>query len=428
MARFILKWRYINSSKGESGKNYVKYIATREGVEKCDESWKKEKPTQEQENFIKKLVKDFPDTLQSLEYEDYKKNPTKYTASECISRGIDDNVEQINGKEIYVQYIAKRPRVEKSGTHGLFSQSDTPIQLEKVAREVAEHNGLVWTMILSLRREGAERLGYDNAQAWKDLLRGNADTLAKKMGIPLVDLKWYAAFHNEGHHPHVHLIAYSIGQEPYITQAKLKELKSSYAGEIFKQELYQVFVEQTKYRDELRLQGREKAKELISQIQNGDYENERVELMLKALAEELKNHKGKKLYGYLPKKAKNLVDGIVDELGKDERIAKLYKLWYEQKDKIVTTYQDKGATRVPLSKNPEFKPIRNAVIKEALLLNKSVQEKRFSVGFRVIKLFHYLGGILQENIKEKTKVRTKTESKLRKAINEKKQAQGIKQE
>lgn len=397
-------------------------------MEKCDESWEQEKPTKEQENFIKKLVKDFPDTLQSLEYEDYKKNPTKYTASECISRGIEENVGQMSGKEIYVKYIAKRPRVEKNGAHGLFSQNDTPIQLEKVAREVAEHNGLVWTMILSLRREDAERLGYDNAQAWKEVLRGNADTLAKKMGIPLIHLKWYAAFHNEGHHPHVHLIAYSIGQEPYITQAKLKELKSSYANEIFKQELYQVFVEQTKYRDELRLQGRKKAKEIVGQIQNGDYKNEGVELMLKALAEDLKNYKGKKLYGYLPKKAKNLVDGIVEELEKDERIKKLYELWYEQKDKIVTTYQEKGARRVPLSKNPEFKPIRNAVIKEALLLNQGVQEKRFSVGFRVIRLFRYLGEILQENINEKTKLRAKTESKLRKAINEKKQAQGLKQE
>ena len=369
MARFILKWRYIKSGTKRHGKNFVKYIATRDGVELCDESWKNEPATKEQMNLIRKLVKDFPETVKSFEYEDYKNGPTKYTASQFIGKAIEENLDRIDKKENYVGYIAMRPRVEKDGAHGLFSMEDV-VDLEKVAKEVAEHKGVVWTTVLSLRREDAERLGYNNATAWKNMLRSKSEDLAKAMGIPLVDLKWYAAFHNEGHHPHVHLISYSIGQEPYMTERGLQKFKSSFANEIFKQDLYHVFVEQTNYRDELRKIGRERVGELIEKIRTADYKNETVEQMLTALVEELKNYEGKKVYGYLPKKAKNLVNGIVDEIVKDERIARLYELWYEQKDKIVKTYQDGRAERLPLSRNEEFKSIRNDVVREAVRILK----------------------------------------------------------
>ena len=369
MARFILKWRYIKSGTKGHGKNLVKYIATRDGVEFCDESWKQTPVTEQQDRIIRKLLTDFPEMKESLEYEDYKNGATKYTASQLIGKAIEENLDRIGKKENYVGYIALRPRVEKDGAHGLFSMEDG-INLDKVAKEVAEHKGVVWTTVLSLRREDAIRLGYDNAKAWKDILRAKSEELAKAMSIPLTDLQWYAAFHNEGHHPHVHLISYSIGQEPYMTERGLKKLKSSFANEIFKQDLYHVFVEQTKYRDELRALGRDKAEEVIEKIQNGNYKNQTVEQMLVALMEELKNYDGKKVYGYIPKKAKNLVNGIVDEIAKDERIAKLYELWYEQKDEIVKTYQDGKAERLPLSGNEEFKSIRNAVLKEAVRLLK----------------------------------------------------------
>ena len=366
MARFILKWRYIRSGSPKHNQNLVKYIATREGVEKCDESWKHQPATQEQQRLIKELIEDFPDSIQSFEYQDYISSPTKSTAFEFINHTIEENVDLIGKKENYVRYIAMRPRVEKQGSHGLFTQNDEVINLSEVARTVAEHEGAVWTTILSLRREDAERLGYDNAKAWRDMLRGQADKLAKAMGIPLVDLRWYGAFHNEGSHPHLHLISYSVGKEPYMTEQGLLRFKSDFAGEIFKHDLYHIYQDQTAHRDELRRTGREKMADIVKQINSGVYENEIVTIILRELVRELDHYKGKMVYGYMPKKAKNLIDGIVDELAKDERIAELYSLWYEQRDHIIRTYQDTMTQRIPLSQNKEFKTIKNAVIQEAL--------------------------------------------------------------
>ena len=366
MARFILKWRYIRSGSPKHNQNLVKYIATREGVEKCDESWKHQPATQEQQRLIKELIEDFPDSIQNFEYQDYIAAQTKSTASEFINRTIEENVDLIGKKENYVGYIAMRPRVEKQGAHGLFTQNDEVINLSEVAKTVAEHEGAVWTTILSLRREDAEKLGYDNAKAWRDMLRGQANKLAKAMGIPLLDLRWYAAFHNEGSHPHLHLISYSVDKEPYMTEQGLLHFKSDFAREIFKHDLYHIYQDQTAHRDELRRTGREKMADIVKQINNGVYENEIVTMMLQELVRELDHYKGKMVYGYMPKKAKNLIDGIVDELAKDERIAELYNLWYEQKENVVRTYQDTMPQRIPLSQNKEFKTIKNAVIQEAL--------------------------------------------------------------
>lgn len=366
MARFILKWRYIRSGSPKRSQNLVKYIATREGVEKCDESWKHQPVTQQQQRLIKELTDDFPDSAHSFEYQDYISSPTKSTASEFINHTIEENVDLIGKKENYVGYIAMRPRVEKQGSHGLFTQNDEVINLSEVAKTVAEHEGAVWTTILSLRREDAERLGYDNAKAWRDMLRGQANKLAKAMGIPLLDLRWYGAFHNEGSHPHLHLISYSVGKEPYMTEQGLLRFKSDFAGEIFKHDLYHIYQDQTAHRDELRRTGREKMADIVKQINSGVYENETVTIILRELVRELDHYKGKMVYGYMPKKAKNLIDGIVDELAREERIAELYSLWYEQKENVVRTYQDTMPQRIPLSQNKEFKTIKNAVIQEAL--------------------------------------------------------------
>ena len=368
MAKFILKWRYIKSGSAKHSTNLVKYIATREGVERCDESWKHQPATQEQQRLIKELTNDFPDSVDSFEYQDYISKPTKSSASEFISRTVEENVDLIGKKENYVGYIAMRPRVEKQGSHGLFTQKDEVINLSEVAKVVAEHEGAVWTTIMSLRREDAERLGYDNAGAWRDMLRGQANKLAKAMGIPLVDLRWYAAFHNEGQHPHIHLISYSVGKEPYMTEQGLLNFKSDFAHEIFRNDYYHIYQDQTAHRNALRELGREKMADIVEQINNGAYDNETIKIMLRELVKELNNHKGKMVYGYMPKRAKNIVDGIVDELANDERIAELYNLWYEQKENIIRTYQDTMPQRIPLSQNKEFRTIKNAVIQEALNL------------------------------------------------------------
>lgn len=468
MARFILKWRYIRSGSPKHNQNLVKYIATREGVEKCDESWKHQPATQEQQRLIKELIDDFPDAVQSFEYQDYTSSPTKSTASEFINRTIEENVDLIGKKEHYVGYIAMRPRVEKQGAHGLFTQNDEAINLSEVAKTVAEHEGAVWTTILSLRREDAEKLGYDNAKAWRDMLRGQANKLAKAMGIPLLDLRWYAAFHNEGSHPHLHLISYSVGKEPYMTEQGLLHFKSDFAREIFKHDLYHIYQDQTAHRDELRRTGREKMADIVKQINNGVYENEIVTMMLQELVRELDHYKGKMVYGYMPKKAKNLIDGIVDELAKDERIAELYSLWYEQRDHITRTYQDTMTQRIPLSQNKEFKSIRNAVLQEALKLSKQAfvsvdvvkddeQEQSVSknqslsnsntihrtqpeknhtqryipqdsILLASFRLLTWIAQILQDDILKNDDIHSRIEKKLRRRIEEKKMAQGIKPE
>ena len=468
MTRFILKWRYIRSGSPKHNQNLVKYIATREGVEKCDESWKHQPATQEQQRLIKELTDDFPDSVQSFEYQDYIATQTKSTASEFINRTIEENVDLIGKKENYVGYIAMRPRVEKQGSHGLFTQNDEVIHLSEVAKTVAEHEGAVWTTILSLRREDAEKLGYDNAKAWRDMLRGQANKLAKAMGIPLLDLQWYAAFHNEGSHPHLHLISYSVGKEPYMTEQGLLHFKSDFAREIFKHDLYHIYQDQTAHRDELRRTGREKMADIVKQINNGAYDNEIVKMLLRELVQELDQFKGKMVYGYMPKKAKNLIDGIVDELAKDERIAELYNLWYEQRDHITRTYQDTMTQRIPLSQNKEFKSIRNAVLQEALKLSKQAfvsvdvvkddeQEQSVSknqslsnsntihrtqpeknhtqryipqdsILLASFRLLTWIAQILQDDILKNDDIHSRIEKKLRRRIEEKKMAQGIKPE
>ena len=371
MARLIVKWRYIKPGAPKQGEHYVDYIATREGVEIEGEQWKDEPATKEQEKLVNRLMADFPDCKDSFEYQDYATAKTKYTATTFIDKAIEENVDRIGKKENYIGYIAMRPRVEKSGTHGLFSYSDEPIKLSKVAKEVGNHDGIVWTTVISLKREDAAKLGYDNLPAWKTLLRAKSQDLANAMGVPITDMKWYAAFHNESGHPHVHLVSYSTGKEPYMTRQGFEKLKAAYAHEIFKNDLYEIYEKQTEYRDELRTKSKEKIAETIRRINDKNYENETLELMLKTLAEKLQKHKGKKVYGYLPKDVKNLVNGVIDELMRDNDLQKLYELWYEQRENVLKTYRDKMPERLPLSVNEEFKSVRNAVIVEALNLSFS---------------------------------------------------------
>lgn len=366
MAKIILKSRYLSAGSKLHSEHLIHYIAKREGVQKIDDSWKHQPATKEQKKLIEELVRDFPDTKDSFEYEDYLSHPSKGTASEFISRAIDDNVDLIGKRENYVSYIAKRPRTERHGAHGLFTDADVPINLSKVAEEVANHDGNVWTHIISLRREDAARLGYDNAYAWRNLLRSQAETIAENMKIPLTDLRWYAAYHDESYHPHVHMVVYSAGKEPYLTKLGIRNIKAAFAKQIFRHDLLQVYVEQTNHRNELTQKSRDILSDIIFRINSGSYDNPIVTDLLLKLSEQMKHHKGKKVYGYLPQAGRNLVNAVVDELAKEKDISVLYDLWYEQRDAVTGTYQDTPEQRIPLSQNKEFKAIKNAVIQESL--------------------------------------------------------------
>ena len=183
MAKFILKWRYFKPQTAIHRERYLKYIATREGVEKICDGMRNSPATRKQNRLIKSLIQDFGIPSACEEYERYKKNPTRQTATDLIDYFMDEQADQIASKEIYLRYIATRPNVEQIGANGLFTQYDEPINLSGVARDVANHGGVVWTTILSLTREDAQRLSYDNANAWRILLRENLDALSQAMNV-----------------------------------------------------------------------------------------------------------------------------------------------------------------------------------------------------------------------------------------------------
>ena len=370
MARLITKFKYLRPDERNHFGGYAEYIATREGVEKIDESKRNAPATNKQKQLIKKILSDFPDSKSSLEYEDYLKDKTIGAASEFITRMFEENADEMMHTKTYADYIATRPRAERFGSHGLFTDDGVAVDLKKVSDELNAHTGNVWTAIVSLRREDAERLGFDNGSRWRDMLRSQAQTLSENLRIPMSNLRWFAAFHNESHHPHIHLIAYSINpNEGYLSEKGVMALRSSFAKDIFAQDLLCEYKKQTEHRDALKVQSREVLAELIAKINGGTYDNPQVEDMLQALAKRLAVTNGKKQYGYLRKDIKEIINSIVDELGKDERIAALYDLWYESKETALKVYSESQPERLPLSQNKEFKFVKNLVINEAMKLN-----------------------------------------------------------
>ena len=325
------------------------------------------------------LVKDFPDSADSLEYQDYLAKKTIGTASEYILRTIEENSYEIAGRETYAKYIATRPRAEKFGRHGLFTNNGVPVSLTKVQSDLNKHKGNIWTAVISLRREDAERLDFNRGARWRDMLRSQTEAMASNFKIDIENLRWYAAFHNESHHPHVHLIVYSVNpKEGYLTEQGIENLRSKFAGEIFAQDLVSVYAKQTESRDTLRADSKSFVADIVSQINSGDYDNPTVEKLLRQLSDKLSRVSGKKQYGYLKADVKDIVDNIIIELSKDERIAKLYDIWYEQREEVLRTYSDTLPKRVPLVNNNTFKPIKNHVIKEALrIVSGSLNDEEF---------------------------------------------------
>lgn len=366
MARLILHTRYFASSakKRQGRLSYlVKYYGTREGVEKPQaEEWEKNPVTEKQDELIQKLLDDIPEITDTHEWEDYNQNPNQGNASELIRWGAEHQMQNGN-PDIYLRYIAERPRVEKVGNHGLFSQHDEEIDLGEVAKTVSEHPGNVWTMVFSLHRQDAERLSYNNAESWRTICRAKSGLIAKAMRIPEKDFQWYAAFHNEGHHPHIHMVAYSTGEEGYLTKFGIDDIKRAFAREIFRMDLQQVYEQQTQLRNDLRLMAKEYLKKLrelpkaVTGLQN----------LIPVLTEI--NHrlptKGKLKYGYMPRDVKNLVDEAVDRLEKNPKVAELYDLWYKQKCAIIQTYTNNFPPKEPLSENETFRDIKNAVLMAA---------------------------------------------------------------
>ena len=415
MAKLIFKVNYFKPNHPKSRGGYARYIATRDGVEKDDSHKLMLKATDKQEELIEKLTKDFPSSLGTDEYSAYKESPTVGNATDYISATIEDNLSSIINSPTYADYIATRPRAERIGSHGLFSSGDEPIVLSKVSEELNNHQGNVWTIIASLKREDAERLGFDNAARWKSMIGSQVCQIASNMRIPVENLKWYGAFHNEGNHPHVHIIVYSTNpKEGYITKVGIDKLRSCFAQDIFAQDLQSLYEDQTEIRQKLKERFSELLKEILAEADGKGIDNVVIEQKLTLLSDKLKTTKGKKVYGYLSRDIKDIVDSIVDELAKDETIRELYDLWYDYKFRILGMYSSHRPIMKPLSDNQEFKSIKNAIIKEALHLNQDGEKKQYSSkqlssekhrvsAIAVTRLFKNLCGIFRDKFDDENR-------------------------
>lgn len=367
MPKIVTKFKFIKPHVGIKPGGYASYIAKREGVQKIDDSYRYEHATKKQEAFINRFVCDYPDSKELIEYSDYLDDPTVENASEFITRAVEENLIELEDKKTYADYIATRPRVQKMGSHGLFTRPGEHVQLSKVSKELNEHEGIVWTAIISLRREDAERLGYNRAEEWRTMLRSKEVDLANALNIIPKRLKWYAAFHNEGHHPHVHLIAYSTQpNEGFLNEEGLMHLRSVYANAIFSNDLLSTYKAQTQSRDALKRVNHELIQATIRDINSDSYVDPVLADKMMELARRLSKVKGKKVYGYLSHSLKALVNEIVDIYAQDDRINDLYNQWYRRREEILSTYTSDFPKRIPLSQNEEFKSIRNEVIREAM--------------------------------------------------------------
>ena len=378
LSQIIVTSRYLKSGTQKSKnkrRNYTKYIATRETVEVRDQNTidRKDNATKNQQELLRDLLSDFPEAKRYLEYEDYTANPTVENASELISTIIERNADVIGNRQNFVGYMAMRPGVQKRGSHGLFNEKDEPIIFDRVANEIANHKGNVWSHVISLRREDAIRLGYDNSEAWRQLVMRHISDIAKNQKISLCNLKWYAAFHDTTHHPHIHLLVYSENtKEGFLTNEEINKIRSAFANDIFHDDLQSIYQEQTLSRDELKAVSKTEFESVVRKIQQSDFENPQLENLIRKLYSQLQNVKGKKVYGYLPQEVKETVNSIFSELANDDNIRQLYEKWCSLESLKYKTYTQKEKELPPLVDNKVFQPVRNMIIRTVLDMNYPV--------------------------------------------------------
>ena len=430
MAKIIVTSRVTkNSPKGNAG-NLVKYMARREGVEKLPVNEANARATVRQQRLINQILRADPEAKKYFEYQDYLDEPTKKNATEFLDAYIERNADRVNDLQKLVEYMAERPGVEKLGSHGLFSMTDDPIDLEKVAAEVADHPGYIWTHVISLHREDAERLGYNNAAAWKELVRRNMTELASAHKIDPDNLQWYAAFHDTAHHPHIHLLVYAKdAKQGWLTKKGIDELRSTFGNDIFRQEQYKLFTMETELRDRLKEEARERLKKLLEEL-NDSYapDNETLELFQK-LIEQLGSYHGRKQYAYLPPEIKETVNAVVQTLAKDKRIAELYDEWNAINREKLSLYHEKELPVIPLEDNKEFHSIKNEIIKYAAQLAQTPEALQSTIYARssLRMLATALGKMLSDSYqKRQKKLRDQIDGRLLSKIEQKKAAHGLK--
>ena len=347
----------------------MKYIATREGVEVLNG---KGPATEKQKEMVTKLLKDFPDMRDSFEYEDYKQAPTLHTASALISAALDAHMQNLQSENGYLKYIATRPGAEKHGAHGLFGREDNA-NLNAAMRDLTAHDGNVWTIIYSLHREDAERLGYNNAAAWQKLLISQQQKFAEAFHVPTSGLHWYAAYHDADTHPHIHMMLWA-DQKAILKRTDIVKLRSAMTNRIFQTELENLYIQKDAAYKDVTEAAREVMHKLVDRMESVSDPPASIQQRLLELALELRTVSGKKQYGYLKKSLKDMVDSIVDELEKLPEVAAYYAAWNGLRDTLEGYYKSTPRQHNPLSQQKEFRAIKNAIIQEAERLRQQMEQ------------------------------------------------------
>ena len=369
MARLIQKSGYIKAGKVTG---YMEYVATRDGVEIIQST---EPVTKKQEQFIKRLLKDFPDAKELFEYSDYLQTPNRGMASAFIATALDTHLHEVESESGYMSYIAQRPRAEKHGGHGLFSEADTT-DLKAAKADLEAHNGKVWTFIFSLRREDAERLGYNKAAAWQNLLKQESATIAEAMRIQTDGLRWYAAYHDEGHHPHVHMMVWSTEpKKGYLTREGIATMRSRMTNAIFHEEMTELYIKKDAAYKESIQTAKESLLLYIRMLEGSESADPVIEQKLWELSHALEQVDGKHVYAYLPKEVKTQVDEIMERLAQLPEVAACYDQWWRLKDEIASYYGRNTPPHQPLVQQKEFRAIKNMIIQQAETFRQPVSEQ-----------------------------------------------------
>ena len=368
MARIVLISPYLKGGQNAAKLAHrTRYVATRPGVELLADERSTLPATKKQRDFITRLLKSFPSCWELIEYEEYLDHPTQGNASAFIQQVRENYMEALDQKENFIDYISHRPGVQKDGEHGLWDAHGKVKNLARAVREVAEHTGNVWTPVIALRREDAERLGYDSAENWLALVNASVCDIATAYKIQPDNLRWYAAFHQKPNQVHIHMIIFSADpKEGYLTKEGIREMKSVFARRIYHADRMHIYQQKDTARQELQVQTRKAMVECIAQLEHGSMDNPRLEQLTAELANRLLTIKGRKVYGYLPPRVKAIVDAIVEELAKDERVSAAYKTWQTLYEQVCLDYDQRPPKRLTLSQQKEFRSVRNMVIQETL--------------------------------------------------------------
>ena len=368
-----------------------------------------------------------------------------------------DGVEILNedAEGIYMRYIATRPRAEKHEGHGLFG-AEPHVDLEKTMQELKAHEGNVWTIIYSLRREDAARLGYDNAESWRLTLLAHQNDFAEAMQIPPEHLHWYAAFHDEGEHPHIHMMLWSDDlRYGFLRKDRLLHMQSVLTNTIYADELKELYIQKDVAYKEVTEAAREIMRKIVDRMESTAEPPVSIQQKLLGFALELRTVSGKKQYGYLKKPLKDMVDSIVDELEKLPEVAAYYAVWNGLRDTLEGYYKNRPRQHNPLSQQKEFRAIKNAIIQEAERLCLQHEESSAQTSANplltdehissitsqfarlpseyllnsTIRLFHQMGQIFRDNAAPPSNpMGIRIDSKRRKKLMQKRLAMGHKQD